>query len=232
MRTDGSELRQLTTHTAHDWVGSWSPDGRHIAFHSLRGGNRDIYVIPVAGGAVTQLTSHPAREITPIWSPDGSQIAFAAKRDGSMNIWIMSSEGGEPRQVTVGGALELPCWSPDSKQLVFGSKHRGKSELFLIFAQGGNPMQLTEGNWLMIFPFIWSADNRMIYAQGLGKPGNEGSNLWAVSVADGTVRLILDLKGSGKEPLALSSDGERLYFTLCERVGDIWMAELSDDSVK
>ncbi|NIO07942.1 MAG: hypothetical protein GTO40_08030, partial [Deltaproteobacteria bacterium] len=65
MRKDGTEQRQLTTHTAHDWVGSWSPDGKQIVFHSLRRGNRDIYVMPVAGGAVTSLTSHPAEDFVP-----------------------------------------------------------------------------------------------------------------------------------------------------------------------
>jgi hypothetical protein len=39
----------------------------------------------------------------------------------------------------------------------------------------------------------------------------------------------MDLRDSMKEPLALSSDGERIYFPLWERIGDLWMAELSID---
>jgi TolB protein len=230
MRKDGSELRQLTTNAAHDWVGSWSPDGKQIAFHSLRRGNRDLYVMPVAGGAVTPLTSHPAMDVIPAWSPDGEKIAFASNRNGNMDVWIMPSSGGEPRQLTFHEAQEwLMHWSPDGKRVVFRSNRSGRCELFLIPAEGGEPVQLTHGAWSEIFPRFWSADGRTIYAYGLGGPGNEGSNLWAVSVADGTARPLMDLRGSLKEPVAvaLSSDGERLYFPLWERTGDLWMAELS-----
>ena len=119
--------------------------------------------------------------------------------------------------------------SPDGEQLVFGSTRTGDGELFLISAQGGDPVQLTEGKWLGIYPFFWSADGQIIYTQGIGKPGNERCNLWAVSVPDGEAHPILDLGGSSKEPLALSSDGKKLFFTLGERIGDICMAELSID---
>ncbi len=230
MRKDGSELRQLTTNAAHDWVGSWSPDGNQIAFQSFRRGNRDLYVMPVAGGAETPLTSHPAEDFIPVWSPDGEKIAFASNRSGNMDMWVMTSGGGEPRQLTFHEAQDfLLCWSPDGKQLVFGSKRTGNCELFLIPVEGGNPVQLTHGAWSDIYPFFWSADGQTIYAYGQGGPGNEGINLWAVLVADGTARPLLDLRGNMKEPTLLASDGERLYFPLWERIGDLWMAELTTD---
>jgi len=227
MRKDGSGLRQMTTNAAHDWVGSWAPDGKRIAFHSLRRGNRDLFVMPVAGGAVTPLTSHPAEDFMPAWSPDGEKIAFASNRGGAMDVWVMPSDGGEPQQLTFHTAPGSVCWSPDGEQLVFSSKRTGNGELFLIPAEGGDPVQLTQGMWLDITPFVWSLDGQTIYAWGLGGPDNEGANLWAVSAADGTARPLMDMRGSLKEPLTLSSDGERLYFTLWECVGDLWMAELS-----
>jgi Tol biopolymer transport system component/tRNA A-37 threonylcarbamoyl transferase component Bud32 len=228
MRKDGSDLRQLTTNPAHDWVGSWSPDGKQIAFQSLRSGNRDLYIMPVAGGAVTPLTNHPAEDFIPIWSPDGEKIAFSSNRSGNMDVWVMPSNGGEPVQLTFHEAQEfLLRWSPDGKQLVFNSKRTGRCELFLIPAEGGEPVQLTHGAWSDIYPRFWSADGRTIYAGGIGGPENEGANLWAVSVADGTARSLMDFRGSLKEPVMLTSDGERLYFPLWERIGDLWMAELS-----
>jgi Tol biopolymer transport system component/tRNA A-37 threonylcarbamoyl transferase component Bud32 len=229
MRKDGSELRQLTTNAAHDWIGSWSPDGIQIAFQSLRSGNRDLYVMPVSGGAVTPLTNHPAEDFIPRWSPDGEKIAFASNRSGNMDVWVMPSNGGEAKQLTFHEAQDfLVLWSPDGKQLVFGSKRTGSCELFLIPAAGGDPVQLSHGAWTEISPRFWSADGQTIYAYGQGGPGNEGANLWAISVSDGAAKALMDFRGSLKEAGHwLSSDGERIYFPLWERVGDLWMAELS-----
>lgn len=229
MRKDGSELRQLTTNPAHDWIGSWSPDGSKIGFQSLRSGNRDIYVMPVSGGAVTQLTNHPAEDFIPIWSPDGKKIAFASNRSGNMDVWIMSSSGGEPEQMTFHEAQDfLVRWSPDGAQLVFGSKRTGDCELFILPSTGGEPVQLTNGGWLEISPRFWSEDGKTIYATGQGGPGNEGANMWDISVPDGKARPLVDFKGSLKEVAHwMSSDGERIYFPLWERVGDLWVAELS-----
>jgi Tol biopolymer transport system component/predicted Ser/Thr protein kinase len=223
MRKDGSELRQLTTNVAHDWVGSWSPDGKKIVFQSLRSGNRDFYVMPVSGGAVTQLTNHPSEDFIPVWSPDGKKIAFASNRSGNMEVWIMPSIGGEPSQLTFHKAQDfLVRWSPDGKQLVFGSKRTGHCELFLIPAEGGDPVQLTHGAWTEISPRLWSADGQTIYATGQGGPSNEGSNV------DGIARPLMDFRGSLRElGHWMSSDGQRIYFPLWERIGDLWVAELS-----
>lgn len=226
MHKDGSELRQLTTSAAHDWVGSWSPDGTQIFFHSIRYGNRDIFMMPVAGGAVKQLTSHPAEDMIPVCSPDGEKIAFVSNRSGNLNVWVMPINGGKPQQLTFHTAGELVCWSPNGKQLVFSSKHMGHSELYLIPSEGGDPIQITHGKWLAIGPCYWSADGLTIYAWGIGGPGNAGYYLWAVSVSDGTARSLMDFSHGSKEPVLMSSDGKRIYFTLWECVGDLWMAEL------
>jgi Tol biopolymer transport system component len=231
MGKDGSELRSMTTDPAHDWYPQWSPDGKKILFHSLRTGNRDIYVMPVAGGATTPLTNHPAVDFMPVWSPDGEKIAFISNRSGNNDVWIMTSNGSEPQQLTFHEAQDFPVlWTLERNQLVFGSKRTGDCELFLIPAEGGEPVQLTHGKWLDINPFSMSEDGQIIYAYGQGGPSNQGANLWAVSITDGTARPLMDFKGSLKEPgISLSSDGERLYFLLWERIGDLWMAELTID---
>ena len=77
-----------------------------------------------------------------------------------------------------------------------------------------------------------TGDGQTIYAHGQGGSGGESTNFWAVSVADGTARPLPDLQNSLKEPyLSLSSDNNRIYFTLWERTGDLWMAELSKNKL-
>ncbi len=231
MRKDGSKLRQLTTNQAHDWYPQWSPDGKKILFHSLRSGNRDLFVIPEGGGALIQLTNHPAEDLAAIWSPDGQKIAFFSNRSGNMDVWMMPSDGGEPQQLTSHQAQDLNAiWSPDGKRLVFSTKRTGYTELFFMPEEGGEAVQLTRGEWSIIAPFFWSADRQTIYAYGVGGPNNRGTNLWVISGSNGTARLLMDFDRSLKEPVhSLSSDGERLYFPLWERIGDLWMAELIAD---
>ena len=45
VKTDGTELRQLTNDVYKDRYPRWSPDSRRIAFHSNRGGESDIWLI-------------------------------------------------------------------------------------------------------------------------------------------------------------------------------------------
>jgi Tol biopolymer transport system component len=237
MRKDGSEMRQLTLHHAHDWTPSWSPDGKKILFHSLRSGNRDLFVIPVTGGAITQLTDHPSEDLAGDWSPDGQSIVFVSNRSGNMDLWIMPSEGGEPQQITFNEAPDfLPVWAPDGNQIVFSTNRTGSYELFFI-PEADNlksdekvkPIQLTRGEWVNIHACYWARDGQTIYAYGLSRQFNQGINLWTISLVDGSMKPILELGGVLKEPLnSLVSDGERLYFPLWERIGDLWLAELEN----
>jgi len=228
MRPDGSQLRPVTTDKAHDWAPIWSPDSKQIVFHSLRSGNRDIWVKPVAGGVATQLTRHPAKDWLPVWSPDGKEIAFVSFRQGTRDVWVVSTKGGEPRQLTRHEAEDgTPLWSPEGRRLVFHSNRTGQYELFLVAAEGGEPVQLTHGAFVEIFPYFWSADGSVIYALARRGSGGGSDNIWAVSVADGSARQLTDFEGSSKQLFQFSSDGQRFYLAIEERVGDLWVAELS-----
>jgi Tol biopolymer transport system component len=238
MRKDGSELRPLTSHPAHDWYPMWSPDGKYLLFHSMRSGNRDIFVMPVGGGAVTQLTDHLAEDLAAIWSPDGRKIAFSSNRSGNMNIWVMPGGGGESRQVTFEKTRDIaPFWSPDGRQILFSSNQTGNFELFLIPEESvqlpgaeRKTEQLTHADWIYLDGTFCIRDRKTIYAYGVSRSYQQNVNLWAISAADGSARPLIDFQGSLKEPShSVWSDGERIYFPLCERIGDLWMAELAAD---
>jgi dipeptidyl aminopeptidase/acylaminoacyl peptidase len=52
---DGTELHQLTKDRAADSWPVWSPDGRSIAFTSVRDGAQQTWVVPSDGGASQKL---------------------------------------------------------------------------------------------------------------------------------------------------------------------------------
>jgi len=69
MNPNGSDLRQLTFDPADDLQPTWSPDGKQIAFVSLRDGNKEIYTIHVDGTHLSRLTHTAGDETEPAWKP-------------------------------------------------------------------------------------------------------------------------------------------------------------------
>ena len=68
---DGREYAQITngSKSEMDDSPSWSPDGRHLAFSSTRGGHSHIYIINIDGTELEQLTTGEGHNSSPAWSP-------------------------------------------------------------------------------------------------------------------------------------------------------------------
>jgi TolB protein len=63
------EVTQLT-HGGNNAAASYSPDGRYIAFNSLRNNDQaDIYIMNADGSGERQLTNHPEPDWGPVWEP-------------------------------------------------------------------------------------------------------------------------------------------------------------------
>ncbi len=83
MNADGSNQTRLTNNPSFDMAPSWSPDGKKIAFYSLRNDvppekdarqwwyelNAEIYVMNVDGSEQKNITNNPAYDGYPSWSP-------------------------------------------------------------------------------------------------------------------------------------------------------------------
>ena len=92
----------------------WSPRGDRIAYWGLAGvgSHRDLWTVPVAGGAPVALTNDAHMDWGPAWSPDGSNLYFSSDRGGGMNLWRIGIDEdagtpvGEPEPVTTGALSE------------------------------------------------------------------------------------------------------------------------------
>ena len=108
INVDGTDLRQLTDHPAHDRRPAWAPNGRQIAFYSTRNNNSGgIFLMDTDGKNVKELTN--GDETYPSWSPDGKRIAFSVW-DGKaheQHIGIMDADGHHLELIAEG---HTPSW--------------------------------------------------------------------------------------------------------------------------
>lgn len=73
----GGAPRQLTQ-SGKDNSPVWSPDGKTIAFLSARGGESQVYLLPLEGGEARAVTKLSTGIDIVKWSPDGKTIAFTS----------------------------------------------------------------------------------------------------------------------------------------------------------
>jgi Tol biopolymer transport system component/predicted Ser/Thr protein kinase len=108
----------------------WSPHGHSIAYWAHTGGQRDIWIIPAAGGQPVAVTNDAALDWNPVWSPDGRYLYFSSDRGGAMNLWRIAvdertgSRVGQPEPVTTGvsaDALHLSL-SKDGQRMVYAAR--------------------------------------------------------------------------------------------------------------
>ena len=80
-------------HRPRRHAASWSPHDRRIAFWGVDPAtqNRDIWTVPVGGGAAVRVTNDPAIDATPVWSSDGRHLYFSSSRGGTTNLWRVAS---------------------------------------------------------------------------------------------------------------------------------------------
>jgi len=77
VRTDGSELRRLTSHPSSESNARWSPDGKWVYFLAARGDESQVWRIARDGGEAEQVTHQPLDVGAFVVSNDGQSLAIA-----------------------------------------------------------------------------------------------------------------------------------------------------------
>ena len=161
-RMEGEVLaRSPLSSTRHDSSPQFSPDGRRVAFDSVRSGNVEVWVANSDGSNAVQLTTS-RQSGTPRWSPDGKRIVYDTQTgDGLWDIHVIDAAGGQPTPLVRHAADDkAPSFSRDGKWVYFSSNRGGRDEIYRIPATGGEPVRVTANGGYVAFE---SADSRSIY---------------------------------------------------------------------
>ncbi len=108
-------------------AGSWSPDGRTLAYVETRPTTgRDIWLLPQDGNSTpVPFIATTFDETAPRFSPDGRTLAFVSTESGRPEVYV--SRVDDPRhamtQISRDGGTE-PVWSAATHELVYRSANR------------------------------------------------------------------------------------------------------------
>ena len=231
-------VTRLTIHEAQDTLPRFSPDGKHIAFISTRGGGYDIYTLPVEGGEPKRITFHSGFEIMCDFAPDGKSILFMSNRDATkrgLDVYSVSINGGAARRLTIDADIRDATWRKDMKQIVFvrgtntiyQDNYTGSANYDIwtqdILAPGeapALPKRLTTTNGNERYPFF-SEDGKTVYfiAEEKGV-----ANFYKMPAAGGERTQVTKLKGADIHRPDLAADYKTMAF---EREGQLYVADIS-----
>jgi Tol biopolymer transport system component len=163
-RPDGTDRLQLTLGPELAALPRWSPDGRHIAYISMRPGQQGkISMIAAGGGTAHEILPGSGSQIDVNWSPDASQILFGgfAHDSRGINIQILNLKTHKTMALPGSDGLFSPRWSPDGRYVAALSRDNTTVKLFDFKTQKWSDW-LTTAAGTVNYP-VWSADSKYLY---------------------------------------------------------------------
>ena len=154
--------KQLSQATGYDAEGSYSPDGKLVAFASNRNAYAksmtaeqqklfdkdkasmmEIFIMNSDGSDVKQLTDTLGYDGGPFFSPDGKKICWRRfdKNGVTAEIMTMNIDGSEKRKITNMRSMSwAPYYHPSGKYLIYNTNKHGFAnfELYIVAAEGNS----------------------------------------------------------------------------------------------
>ncbi|HVE79941.1 MAG TPA: S9 family peptidase [Gemmatimonadaceae bacterium] len=203
----------LTTGPYDEYLPSWSPDGRSVAFVSRRReefdrtSNWDVYVVEARAGAEPrQLTTFegpdadPDWESAPQWSPDGRSIAYVQGGPERLiyyagrKLAVIPAAGGTPRILTadLDRNADAPRWTADGQAILFLLEDDRAQHVARVRASGGRVERVVAGR-------------RVVNAFS---PGRDGKLAILVTTPQAPNEVhAVDRAGAEPRPLSRQNDG-------------------------
>ncbi|HVO13139.1 MAG TPA: BamA/TamA family outer membrane protein [Vicinamibacteria bacterium] len=215
VRPDGTGDRLLALRNAGSG-NSWTPDGREVVFAELQVWRTfsvfgDLSAVDPATGRVRRLT-RGLRAYDPDVSPDGRTIVFARKLGDRSDLFTVGLDGRGLRRLTrsvAGVEWSGPRFSPRGGLIVASRLLPGGwLDLVRVDPSGGEVEQLTQDRAKDVEPTFTPDGQEVLF-----RSDRDGaSNLYALQLADRSLRRVTNLAGGAFEP-CVSPDGRTVAFS-------------------
>jgi Tol biopolymer transport system component len=207
---------RLLSYSGQDTEPSSSPDGRLIAYTSIREGRSRIWLKQFPGGDEVALTDGP--DFHPRISPDGSQVLFVRREGAGQALYKVAVLGGEPRKViddALGGD-----WSPDGRRIAyvrFRTEGGGAvASLGIVDASGEGAKEITRVEKGALDMPRWSPDGSTLGVVSTGSE-NAPNTILLASVDGRTTRTLTPPPPAGRlSAIAWAGSGDSLIYEQAE----------------
>lgn len=167
--------------------GSFSPDGRWLAFDRFFSGDTTIYLVAAQGGTPSPTVADAGDAD---WSPNSQRLVFSRPSDGSVRTIDLRT--GDETIVAPAGFQGCPgfqcgvAWSPDGRYITYSD---GLAIWSVHVTPDGEPLGppslvTASGPYFQSQP-AWTGNGRsIVFTSNRGGDGRD--TLWSVSAAGGT----------------------------------------------
>lgn len=194
------EAHALTSGDVFDEVGgTWSPDGKEVAFCSNRSDDPDldpdaddVYLMSADGGEMRRLPAPVGPKSKPSFSPDGRYIAYygrEGKKEGwrQTRLWVVPADGASDARCLTGehdfnvssgtindmGSLPQvsPTWAKSGDAIYFQVAHHGDTVLKKVTLDGAVSDVVADKGVVGAFSFDRSQEKLVYFGADMRDPG-------------------------------------------------------------